>query len=125
MLGMAQKYKKIIGTRAMVILISDFLVPIDDIREVLYYFGGHELNLIQVLDPVEKNPEMEGDFKLKDSETGSQMRTYFSPSSRNAYLDQLEGHTTKIENECNKLGVNFHQLTSDLPIFDAFYKVLR
>ena len=124
-LGMVQQYKKIIGSRAMVILISDFLVPIDQIREALYYFGKHELNLIQVLDPVEKNLEMEGDFKLKDSESGNLMRAYLSPSSRNDYIDKMEKHSAMIESECNALGVNFAQISTDLPIFDAFYKVLH
>ena len=83
------------------------------------------MNLIQVLDPLEMNLEMEGDFKLKDSETGKLMRAYLSLSSRNTYLEQMEGHSAKIEYECNNLGVNFSQISTDLPIFDAFYKVLR
>lgn len=124
-LDMAQKYKKIIGSRSMVILISDFLVPLDDIKESLYYFKDHELNLIQVLDPLEKNLEMEGDFKLKDSESGELIRSYISPSLRNTYLEKMEEHSAKIGHECDILGVNFSQISTDLPIFDAFYQILR
>lgn len=125
LLGMAQKYRKIIGSRAMVVLISDFLVPIDEIRESLYYFREHELNLIQILDPIEMNLEMEGDFKLKDSESGKLIRAYLSLSSRNAYLEQMGAHSASIENECNAIGANFSQISTDTDIFDAFYRVLK
>ncbi|MCK5282584.1 MAG: DUF58 domain-containing protein [Nanoarchaeota archaeon] len=124
-LSIAEKYRKHIGSRALVVLISDFLAPIENIKEALYYFSGHEVNVIQVLDAAERNPELEGDFRLKDSETSSQMRTYFSPMSRNEYMERLEGHTAQLEHECNILDMNFFQVTTDMPIFDAFYRVLR
>src|SRR3989338_2461213 len=70
------QYKKLIGSRAMIVLISDFLMPVEEIRESLYMLGRNEIKIIQVLDPLEKNLRIEGDFKLKDSETGEHLRTY-------------------------------------------------
>lgn len=124
-LAVAQKYRKLIGSRALVILISDFLAPIGNIKEALYYFSGHEVSLIQVLDPMEKNLEIEGDFKLKDSETNILMRTYLSPKVRDDYIERLEKHTADMENECNNLGMDFFQVSTDMSIFDAFYSVLK
>ena len=64
----AQKYQKLIGSRSMLVLVSDFLVNIENIREALLYFAGNEVVFIQVLDILEKELDLEGDFKLQDSE---------------------------------------------------------
>jgi uncharacterized protein (DUF58 family) len=123
--SVAEKYRKSIGSKALVILISDFLVPVEELKKALFYLGGNELNLIQVLDAKEKNLRYEGDFKLKDSETNDLMRTYISPKLREDYLERLENHSAKIEEECNNLGVEFSQVDTSMSIFDAFYRVLR
>ncbi len=119
------QYKKVIGSRSMLVLVSDFLVDIDEVTETLYTLGDHEIKVIQLLDPIEKNLKYSGDFKLVDSETQSRLRTYVSPRLRVEYQQMLDSHTAKIEETCNKLGIHFHQLTTDTPIFDAFYKVLE
>ena len=119
------QYKKIIGSRSMLVLISDFLVDIDEAIEALYNLGDNEIKVVQVLDPVEKDLKYSGDFKLIDSETNSVLRTYISPRLRVEYQQMLDEHSAKIEETCNKLGIHFFQITTDTPIFDAFYRVLE
>jgi uncharacterized protein (DUF58 family) len=123
-LNMSQMYRKLIGSKAMVVLISDFLVPLEDIKEALYYFPDGGLSVIQVLDEKEKNPKMEGDFKLKDSEVDNAMRTYISPKLREEYAQRLDKHTESIRHECDVIGANFGLVTTNMPIFDAFYTLL-
>lgn len=120
-----QQYRKLIGSRAMIVLISDFLIPSDEINEALYMLGDHEIKIIQVLDTVEKELKLQGDFKLKDSETGDKMLTHISPRLRMQYQGMLEDHSAKIQETCNKLGMKFHLITTDTPIFDAFYRILE
>ncbi len=122
--AMAQ-YKKLIGSRAMIVLISDFLIDINEIKEALYMLGNNEIKIVQVLDPVEKNLSIQGDFKLKDSETKSVIRTYISPRLRVQYQKMLDDHSAEIEKTCTKLGMDFHLITTDTPIFDAFYEILK
>jgi len=119
------QYKKIVGSRSLLVLISDFLVDIDEVTESLYNLGDHEIKVVQVLDPVEKDLKYSGDFKLIDSETNSVLRTYISPRLRVEYQQMLDNHSAKIEETCNKLGIHFFQLTTDTPVFDAFYRVLE
>lgn len=119
------QYKKLIGSRSLLVLISDFLINIEDIREALFNLGDHEIKIIQVLDPVEKDLNMEGDFKLKDSETSSILRTFISPRLRVNYQKMLEDHSSEIAKTCNSMGINFYQITTDTPIFDAFYRILE
>jgi len=119
------QYKKILGHRAMLILVSDFLVPIEQIREALYALGDHEIKIIQVLDPVEKELKLQGDYKLEDSETKDRIRTFISQRLRFHYQKMLDDHTAKIQETCSKLGIGFQQITTDTSIFDAFYKIVE
>ena len=120
-----KQYKKVVGTRAMIVLISDFLIPIDEIDEALYMLGDHEIKIIHVLDPLEKELKLHGDFKLKDSETKDQMHTHISPRLRMQYQQLLGDHSAQIEKTCNKLGIKFHLITTDTSVFDAFYRILE
>ena len=52
----------------MVIIISDFLYPTQQIQNALMRFKDHDIYLIQVLDEQELNLTMEGDFKLVDGD---------------------------------------------------------
>ena len=119
------QYKKVIGGRSLLVLVSDFLIDAKEIIEALYTLGDHEIKIIQVLDPIEKDLRYSGDFKLIDSESKSMLRTYISPRLRVEYQQMLDNHSVRIEEVCNRLGIRFHQITTDTPIFDAFYKVLE
>jgi len=119
------QYKKLVGSRSLLVLVSDFLLNIDEIIEALYTLGDHEIKIIQIFDPIEKELKYHGDYKLIDSETQNRIRTYISPRLRVEYQQMLDSHSAKIEETCNRLGMNFFQITTDTPVFDAFYKVLE
>ncbi|MFH1054313.1 MAG: DUF58 domain-containing protein [Candidatus Woesearchaeota archaeon] len=118
-------YKKFITSRSMIIILSDFLINIEEIKKTLSRLGKHDIKVIQVLDPIEKDLDLSGDYKLKDSETNDMMKTYVSRNLKNKYKSMLDDHTDKISDVCYKLGINFYQFTTDIPIFDAFYDILK
>ena len=124
LLDMVRQYKKVIGTKSMLVIASDFLVNIEEIREAFYLLGDHEIKVIQVLDRVEKELKMEGDMKLIDSETKGMLRTFISPRMRMEYQQQLDAHCAKIEEVCNKLNIDYNLAVTDTSIFDTFYKIL-
>jgi len=119
------QYKRFIKSRSLIVLISDFLIDIEEIKKALYRFGRHDIKLIQVLDKQEKEIAIEGDYKLKDAETNEEMKTYISRNMRNKYRQMLDDHTAGIQEACNKMGISFYQVTTDTPLFDAFYEILR
>ncbi|HLG24843.1 MAG TPA: DUF58 domain-containing protein [Candidatus Nanoarchaeia archaeon] len=123
-LDMVRQYKKVIGTKSMLIIASDFLVNIDEIKEALYLIGNHDIKIVQVLDRVEKELKIEGDMKLIDSETKGMVRTFVSPRMRMQYQEQLDDHCAKIREICNKLGMEYHLAVTDTSIFDTFYKII-
>ena len=119
------RYKKMIGSRALVVIISDFLFDIEDIEQGLIMLGDQDMKIIQVLDHVERELAFQGDFRLKDSETKNMLRTYINPRLRAGYKERLENHISSIAKICDELGLDFHIVTTDKPIFDAFYDILK
>ncbi|VVB81822.1 Uncharacterised protein [uncultured archaeon] len=117
-------YKKLIGSKSYVVIISDFLYPIDEIKRALYFFKNHKLVLIQVLDKVEKNLNLEGDFRLKDLETNEVMRTYLNPFARQQYEGMLDEHNEKIQQACTEVNAQFYSCNTGQSVFDVFYDVL-
>ncbi len=117
-------YKKMINSRSYVVIISDFLYAIEDIRKALFLFKNHKVVLIQVLDKMERNLELEGDFKLKDLETSEVMRTYINPFGRKQYSKMLSDHIAKIQQVCNEVGAQFFTADTGMSVFDVFFDVL-
>lgn len=117
-------YKKMVNSKAYVVLISDFLYPIEDIRRALYYFRNHKLILIQVLDKIERNLDLEGDYKLKDLETNEIMRTYINPFGRKQYAAQLDDHIEKIKRAAMEVNAQFYSANTGQNVFDVFYDLI-
>ncbi len=125
LLDTIRQYKKVIGSKSMLVIASDFLVNVEEIREAFYLLGDHEIKMIQVLDRVEKDLKIEGDMKLIDSETKGMLRTFISPRLRMQYQQQLDEHCANIEELCDKLRISYNLAVTDIPIFDTFYKILE
>lgn len=119
------KYRKMISTRSLIVIVSDFLISIEDINRALYMLGDHEIHVIQVLDPVERDFMLSGDLKLFDSETKDILKTTITPRLKMDYSNRMHNHVVEIEKTCKKLGVDFYTVTTDTPIFDVFYKILK
>jgi len=54
------KYKKLLSSRSMIIIISDCLSPVDDIKNGLCLVSRHDLHVIHVLDPAEWDLSLTG-----------------------------------------------------------------
>jgi len=119
------KYSREIKSRSLVILISDFLEDPEAVESAVYRLSDHDLILIQVLDPTEKELPLEGNSKLVDLETETEIRTYVSEKFKERYLEKLDDHSARIRKACLKAGAEFYTFTTDTPIFDAFYHTIR
>ncbi len=118
-------YAKSIGSRSLIVVISDFLYDIDEIKEVLYRFKDAEIILVQVLDEMETELKLKGEFELKDVETEGVMKTFISDKIRKKYLEDLEEHKRKIKWLADSVGAKFYSFNTGAPIFDSMYEVLR
>ncbi|MDP7181525.1 MAG: DUF58 domain-containing protein [Candidatus Woesearchaeota archaeon] len=119
------KYRNLINSKSFVVIVSDFLYPPEEIQRIIHRFRKHDLRLIQVLDPVEKDLNIEGDYKLQDLESKGFLRTYVSPWLRKRYKDNMESHQAKITRACDEVGGKFYGFKTDEEIFDVFYQILQ
>lgn len=118
------KYKKAIKTKSMVIIISDFLFNPEELRDTLYRFKKSEVLVVQVLDSSEREITLEGDTILTDSETNDQMRTFISNRVIENYSEQLLDHIYNVKRICDSMNVKFLSVSTETPVFDAFYTLL-
>jgi len=118
-------YKKLLHSKSYVVFISDFFYDIEEIRNVLYRYKKHKVVLVQILDPIEKNLEYEGDYDLVDLETQEEMKTVLDPYAKKEYHDKLTMHNAAIIDVCNDIGAQFFSVSTSTPIFDTFYDILN
>jgi len=120
-----QSYRKMIHTKSYIVIISDFMMDVDEISSALHLLGKtHVIKLVQILDTVEKKMTLEGDFNLIDSETNQKLRTYVSKRLRLKYLENLKGHVDKLNFIANEFpNAKFHQFSTDQPLYDVIYSV--
>ncbi len=118
------RYKELIHSRSMVVIISDFFYDTEQIDMILRKFKKNRIVLIQVLDTLEKNLNLEGDFRLVDLESDASMHTFIDPYVRKKYFEELNNHQAKIREICDSIKADFHIASSDEDVFDVFYRVL-
>ena len=117
-------YRKLLKTKSMVIVISDFLLEPAEVKEAFMRLGARDLKVIQILDPSEKELQISGDVKLRDAESAEVLRTYISPRTISKYEHKLADHIMNLRKTCLELKAAFYAVTTDTPIFDVFYEIL-
>ena len=120
-----RKYKKTIKSKSLVVIISDFLFDINQIRNTLYLFKNHDLRVIQILDKSETNFAVFGSVILEDSETKNKIETYISERKRQEYREKIYHHILSIEEETLNAHGKFYLFSTEHPLFDAFYKIVN
>ena len=117
-------YRKILKTKSMIIIISDFLLDPAEVKEALLRLGTRDIKIIQILDPSEKELQISGDVKLRDAESSEVLRTYISPRLISKYEHKLSDHIMDLKKVCMELKTGFYAVTTDTPVFDVFYEIL-
>jgi len=118
------KYERLIKSRSLVVIISDFMEDFKHIEASVLRLSGNDLILIQILDPFEKTLPIKGDSRFFDMETGDEMKTYISDGFRKNYFNELENHTAAIDGICKKTGAQFYSFTTDVPVFESFLRII-
>jgi uncharacterized protein (DUF58 family) len=112
--------------RGLVVLVSDLLVPTADIRQRLGYLRsrGHDVLVLQVLDPVEVNFSLSTPQMFVDVESGR--RLYIDPAAARAeYERRFTAHAAEMKQACLDLGVEFARFTTDQPLELALFDLLN
>ena len=121
-----ERITSLIRKRGMVILISDFLAPLDRLERNLIALtaGGHEVSVFQVLDPAEATLGLEQPSLFEDVETAQTI--YIDPvAARAGYVKKFEAHCAGLQATSRKLGISFHQLSTALPLEVTLFEFLQ
>lgn len=68
---------------------------------------GHEVTVIQVLSPDEVDPEITGDLKLVDVETGIPQDVTIDATMKDLYMRRLQAWQAEISTYCTRRGIHF------------------
>jgi uncharacterized protein (DUF58 family) len=111
--------------RGVIVLLSDLLDPGADrvIRELAA--TGSELIILHVLSPDELDPQLEGDLRLVDSETGDGVDVTVDLAAIDAYKARLAKWQEGFADLAAKRRASYVPVPSDLPLADLVFAELR
>ena len=111
--------------RGVVILISDLLDPAADkiVRELAA--TGSELIVLHVLSPDELDPQLEGDLRLVDVETGDGIDVTVDLATIDAYKERLAAWKASFADLAAKRRASYVDLSSDTNLADLMFAELR
>lgn len=94
---------------SQMVLISDWLSPIDPILNMLHHYGalGVRGHLIQVLDPAEEDLPFDGRTEFEDIESRMRMLARRAETLRDAYRNRLAGLRTSLNQACSRQNWTF------------------
>jgi uncharacterized protein (DUF58 family) len=81
--------------------------------------------LVQVLDRDEVNPDLTGDLRLVDAETGESREVSVTPQLLSRYREALNTFCGHLTDTARKHGMEYLQVTTDTPFEELLLKTLR
>lgn len=109
----------------MVLIFSDGLEP--DFPDALRALAGrkHEIGVFQILSEVDLEPDLEGDLRLIDAESGSALEMTATSGVLLGYQKRLQNHCETIENACKQLGAWYVRVLNSQSLEEILLKQLR
>ncbi len=111
--------------RGLVFIISDYLTPIPELKAPLSALAacGHDITLLQTLDPAEIHFTFDGSVNFEDLESGRVIPA--DPDHvRAGYLKKFAAHQQGLKSLCDTLGIVQHLLPTDQPLETALHAYL-
>ena len=108
--------------RGLVIVISDFLDDGDCAKPLQFLSDyGHELILIQLWAPEDRDPPWEGELELEDAETGAHSELSFDADSRAMYRAAFDEYSQGLRRVALRNGGRYVGLPTGLPVDEAIF----
>lgn len=117
---------ELVRKRGLVVLISDLLAPIAELDAPLALLtaSGHEVIVIQTLDPAELDFPFEQAARFEDLETGRDI--FLDPATaRRDYQQRLGAHLEAVKSACQRLGITHVQHSTAQPLELALFDFLK
>jgi len=112
--------------KGLVTVVSDFFDPHGCERGLkLLRHHGFETFALQVCDPVEARPNVKGDLRLLDTETGEERIATVSPQVLESYARAFEEYCERLETFCTSIQAGFIRTLTSVPFEDLVLRVFR
>ncbi len=99
------------------VVLSDFFEPMPALEALAGARArGHELTLVQVLAREELEPDLDGDLRLVDSETGAAVELTADPEALGAYAARLAALLEQLQRFARRYGAAYLRVTSGEPL---------
>lgn len=121
-----ERITALIRKRGLVVLMSDFLAPIDRLEKNLIALtaAGHEVVVFHIIDPAELDLGLEAPALFEDVESARTL--YIDPAAaRSGYVKKFEAHRAALQAVCRKLGISCHALPTAQPLEIALFEFLQ
>ena len=108
--------------RGLLILISDCLDD-EGFERSLELLGGfgHELMLIQLWDPEDREPPWAGRLALQDAETGAVLELEVDEKARSGYVQAFDAYARTLERAALSTGGRYLGLPTSQPLEEAIF----
>lgn len=112
--------------RGVVIVISDFF-DMDGYAQALKYlrYQRHDVYVIHVVDRAEEKPDLRGDLRLVDSETGAAKTINVTDGLLARYEQAFERLAQSVESFCIRNEMGYVRARTDVPFDDLVMRILR
>ncbi|KAB2661621.1 MAG: DUF58 domain-containing protein [Verrucomicrobia bacterium] len=124
--GPLARIAEIVRKRGLVLLVSDFLAPVEALERPLTELvaAGHEVAAFQILDPAERDFSFRDASLFEDIESGRSL--HVDPAAARAgYLERLAAHQEALRALCARRGVAWLPLVTDRPLELALFDFLQ
>jgi len=110
----------------LLFLLSDLLAA-DGYRDGLNALSsrGHEIALLHLASPDEIDPQISGDLRLIDVETGESAEVSLDALTIEAYSARLDAWHTEIGTFCASRGIHYIQINTEIPWDAILMQALR
>lgn len=126
--GLSQSLQQFAASSARpgaVFLISDCLDP--EVTSGIKHLAGrgHELFCLHTLAPEDIDPDLEGDLRLIDSESGEAVEITANSPTLKAYRENLAAHSRSVEETVTRMGGRYTLVTTSRPLDQLVTTTLR
>lgn len=109
----------------LLVILSDFLDDEDALKPLQYLADfGHELLLVQLWTPFDRDPGYEGEVSLVDAETNAQLEFALDEPARLRYLEAFDRYSGALEDLAIRSGGRFAGFPTSVPLEEAIFNAL-
>jgi uncharacterized protein (DUF58 family) len=121
-LAVARDFVSSYSQRGLAIIVSDFLDDADPEKPLQYLAEfGHELLLVHVWAPEDREPAWEGELELVDAENGSRLEIGLDEDARRRYTEAFDAYASRLDMLAQRNGGRYIGLPSDTTLEEAVF----